>query len=184
MIYGPVRKPTSSSIMDNYVFGPGQSYQGYLQEKSLQRTLSRNISSAAKEIIVSDRALQEKNKAVLHSFSRSVSRGFEDVSKQIGGLAKDIRELNATFEWGFSELLTETSRINESLKELVRLAKTPSQTWAYEQFEIAREADSKGLYEEAIEYLDRAIKRSWQPNGLQVGVSVSLSARQDSSRQL
>jgi tetratricopeptide (TPR) repeat protein len=41
--------------------------------------------------------------------------------------------------------------------ELIKIARTPAQTWAYNQFEIAREAYRKKLYPEALEALDQAI---------------------------
>jgi len=143
--------------MSNYVFGTSLSYSDYLKAKSFERGLKRQISSSAKSIVASNEELQRENISVLRDISSSMAAGFESVSLEIGDLSAEIRELNATFHWGFSELLTEAGRINDSLEELVQLAKTPAQTWAYEQFEIARDADRKGLYEEALEYLNRAI---------------------------
>lgn len=143
--------------MSNYVFGTTLSYSDYLQARSFERSLKSEISSSAKSIIASNQELQRENIAVLRDLSSSVSAGFESISIEISDLSTGIRELNATFQWGFSELLTQAGRINDSLEELVRLAKTPAQTWAYEQFEIARDADRKGLFEEALEYLNRAI---------------------------
>lgn len=143
--------------MSNYVFGTKLSYRDYLQAESFERSLKGEISSSTKSIIASNEELQRENIAVLRDVSSSVSRGFESISIELDEVSEGIRDLNATFRWGFSELLTQTSHINDSLEELVRLAKTPAQTWAYEQFEIARDADRKALFEEAIEYLDRAI---------------------------
>ena len=143
--------------MSNYVFGTSLSYRDYLQAKSFERSLKGEISSSTRSIIASNEELQRENISVLRDLSSSVSSGLENISIELSDLSSGIDQLNATFQWGFSELLTQTSRINDSLDELVRLAKTPAQTWAYEQFEIARDADRKGLFEEAIEYLDRAI---------------------------
>ena len=143
--------------MSNYVFGTSLSYSDYLQAKSFEKSLKSEISSSAKAIVASNEQLQRENISVLRDLSTSVSAGFESLSVEISDLSAGIRELNATFNWGFSELLTQAGRINDSLEELVRLAKTPAQTWAYEQFEIARDADRKALFEEALEYLNRAI---------------------------
>ncbi len=143
--------------MSNYVFGTKLSYKDYLQAESFEKGLKGEISSSAKSIIASYEELQREHISVLRDLSSSVSSGFESISIELGDLSAGIHELNSTFQWGFSELLTQASRINDSLEELVRLAKTPAQTWAYEQFDIARDADRKGLFEEAIEYLDRAI---------------------------
>src|SRR5437879_3257942 len=143
--------------MSNYVFGTNLSYLDYLQAQSFERSLTGEISSASKSIIASNEELQRENISVLQSGFESLSVQFGQISHAIGQMSADIRDLNATFQWGFSELLTQTGKINDSLEELKGLAKTPAQTWAYEQFEIARDADRKGLYEEAIEYLNRAI---------------------------
>lgn len=143
--------------MSNYVYGTSLSYRDYLQAESFERSLKSEISSSSKSIIASNEELQKENISVLQGLSSSVSMGLESISLELSDLSAGISELNATFHWGFSELLTQASRTNDSLDELVRLAKTPAQTWAYEQFEIARDADRKGLFEEAIEYLDRAI---------------------------
>lgn len=143
--------------MSNYVFGTNLGYRDYLQAESFERSLKSEISSSTKSIIASNEELQRENISVLQGLSSSVSRGFESISLELGDLSAGIGELNATFQWGFSEILTQAGRINDSLGELIRLAKTPAQTWAYERFEIARDADRKGLFEEAIEYLDRAI---------------------------
>jgi tetratricopeptide (TPR) repeat protein len=48
-------------------------------------------------------------------------------------------------------------RVNDSLRELIQIAKRPERNWAYEQFEDAREAYRKELYAEALEHLGRAI---------------------------
>lgn len=143
--------------MSNYVFGTSLSYRDYLQAESFERSLKSEISSSTRSIIASNEELQQENTSVLRNLTASVSSGLETISIELSDLSSGINELNATFRWGFSELLTQTSRINDSLEELIRLAKTPAQTWAYEQFEIARDADRKGLFEESIEYLDRAI---------------------------
>jgi tetratricopeptide (TPR) repeat protein len=48
-------------------------------------------------------------------------------------------------------------RVNDSLQELIAVAKTPAETWAYNQYEIARDAIRRELYPEAVEALRRAI---------------------------
>jgi len=47
--------------------------------------------------------------------------------------------------------------VRASLQELVAIAKTPTETWAYEQFRYAREAMAQQLHPEAHEALLRAI---------------------------
>jgi tetratricopeptide (TPR) repeat protein len=63
----------------------------------------------------------------------------------------------ATLQWGFSELLLSCGGLQDSLHQLIAIARTPSQTWAYEQFEIARDEFERQLYSESLESLRRAI---------------------------
>ena len=59
-----------------------------------------------------------------------------------------VNRLNAKFDWGFSQLIAGIGRTNDSLEELIATAKTPAETWAYEQHEIARDAIRRELYPE------------------------------------
>ncbi|MEK6301831.1 MAG: hypothetical protein AABO41_14060 [Acidobacteriota bacterium] len=154
--------------MSTYVFGTSLSYQDYLQARSFERSLRAEIRSSTKSIIASNEELQQQNYSVLTSLSSSVSSGFEQISLDLERISTGIGELNATFYWGFSELLAVAGRINDSLDDLVRLVGNPAQTWAYNQFEIARDAFRKRLYEEAIEYLDRAINGYGSETGYKI----------------
>ena len=132
--------------MSYYVLGSSLSYFDYLQAKSFESSFKSEISKHTRSIIASNEELRQQHIAAMES----VSSGIEQLSF-------DVQELTATFQWGFSELLTAVGRVNDALTELVKIAKTPAQAWAYEQFEIARDAFRQGLYQEALEYLDRAI---------------------------
>lgn len=143
--------------MSNYVFGTSLSYRDYLQAESFEDSFKSDISKHTRSIIASNEELQREHISVSEALSTAVSSGFEQLSFDLQTLAQGVSELNATFQWGFSELLTIVGRVNDTLTELVRIAKTPAQTWAYEQFEIARDAFRQDLHHEALEYLDRAI---------------------------
>ena len=140
--------------MSNYIFGTSLSYTDYLQARSFENSLTMEISQQSKAIIASNEQLQREHIAVS---SLVMTDGFERLSCDLQSLKSSVSELTAAFEWGFSELLAAVGQVNDTLAQLVRVAKTPAQTWAYEQFEIAREAFRKQLYPEALEYLDRAI---------------------------
>jgi tetratricopeptide (TPR) repeat protein len=139
--------------MSNYVWGTNLSYNDYLQAESFESALRGEISSRTRSIIASNEELLREHIAT----SQAVSDGFEQVSFDLQTISQGVTDLNATFQWGFCELLLAVGRVNDSLTELVKVLKTPSQTWAYEQFDIARDAFQKGLYQEALEYLGRAI---------------------------
>lgn len=132
--------------MSYYVSQSGLSYFDYLQAKSFENSFKTEISKRTRSIIASNEELQQQH----ISSMESVSSGIEQLSF-------DIQELTVAFQWGFSELLAAVGRVNDTLASLVKIAKTPAQVWAYEQFEIARDAFRQELYQEALESLDRAI---------------------------
>ena len=72
-------------------------------------------------------------------------------------VAGTIDDLHSCFRWGFSQMLAGIGAMNDSLQSLIRVAKTPAQTAAYEQFEIARDAFRQQLFGECLEALGRAI---------------------------
>lgn len=63
----------------------------------------------------------------------------------------------AQFHWGYSEWLMEGGDFSASLTALKHRARTSDEMWAYEQFDVARTAFRRGLFQEALEYLRRAI---------------------------
>ena len=54
-------------------------------------------------------------------------------------------------------MAAEMSRMNDTLDELLKVAKTPDQTWAFEQFSIAQDAFHRNLIDESYEYINKAI---------------------------
>jgi tetratricopeptide (TPR) repeat protein len=136
--------------MSNYVFGTSLSYIDYLQAKSFETSVKSEISKRTRAIIASNEEIHQSNMTVVQDLSTEVEQLLLNV--QTG-----LSELNATVQWGFSELLAAVGRVNESLAELVKTAKTPEKTWAFEQFGDAREALRKNLHAEALECISRAI---------------------------
>lgn len=131
--------------MSNYIFGTSLSYSDYLQAKSFESSLRSDISSHTRSIIASNEELLKEHIAL----SKSVSDGFEQVSFDLQTISQGLTDLDATFRWGFSEWLIEVGRVNDALTELVKALKNPAQTWAYEQFDIARDAYRQELHQEA-----------------------------------
>jgi len=83
--------------------------------------------------------------------------GIDRMNDGIKNVESAINSIGATFEWGMSSLLAEMGGMKDSLDSLIQTSRTPVQTWAYNQFEIARDAFRQGLYLEALESLETAI---------------------------
>ncbi len=162
--------------MSNYVWGSSLSHHDYLQAKSFvsdvqsatrnaAKKVSMDISRQTRDIIASNESLQREHLELLNaSTDRTVGAlndGFERISYSMDAgfdrLSDGISELNATFHWGFGAVLASLGHMNDTLSELVKIAKTPVQTVAFEHFEIARDAFRKRLYRESLEELDKAI---------------------------
>jgi tetratricopeptide (TPR) repeat protein len=143
--------------MSNYVSGSNFSYLDYLQARSFENSLKMEIAQQSKAMIASNEQLRREHITISRSSNQVMTEGFERLSFDLQRLNDGMSELTAAFEWGFSELLAAMGQVNDALAQLLRIGKTPAQTWAYEQFEIAREAFRKQLYPEALEYLNRAI---------------------------
>lgn len=144
------------AMAHHYVYG-SDSYWDFLQKKSYINDIRSEISSSSKAIIATNKELAERNVSVLQSASAQMAKGFEQISLKMGGVEDQLREINHLFHWGFSEMLVEMGHIKDSLKELLRVVSSPDQTWAYEQFNIARDAFRKELYDDALVYVKKAI---------------------------
>jgi len=162
--------------MSNYVWGSSLSYSDYLLAKSFVsdvksatcdagRKVLMDISRQTREIIASNESLRREHLELLNAETDrtvgALNDGFERISYSMGAgfnnLSDGIPELNATFHWGFGTILASIGHMNDTLSELVKIAKTPVQTLAFNHFEIARDAFRQGLYRESFEELDKAI---------------------------
>lgn len=143
--------------MSTYIYGTRFSYRDYLQAKSFEDDLRFEINEQTRSIIASNEELEREHIATIESLPDAVSSGFEQLSVDMQDISSGIAELTSVCQWGFSELILGMGHVNDALDELIKIARTPAQTWAYEQFEIARNAFRQSLYDEAIEYIDRAI---------------------------
>lgn len=88
---------------------------------------------------------------------QQIASSTSDVTAELRNMDGTLREIGARLDWGFSDLLKANQQMNQTLEELLKTAKSPSQTWAFEQFDMAREAHSRGLDKEALEYINNAI---------------------------
>lgn len=145
-------------------------YSDFLRAKQFERSIRYGIDNQTKQLIASNQQLSERGIEVL---SESLDHGFTTLSEDIGRVTDAVREgtteiVNAVQEgtarivsslnWGFTEVLISLGQMNINLAELVKLTRTPSQTWACELFEIARDEFRRQLYPEALQSVTRAIE--------------------------
>jgi tetratricopeptide (TPR) repeat protein len=91
------------------------------------------------------------------SILTGLDSGFSMLGGRMDMIAEGISELNASFQWGFGRMIAQMAGMNATLQQLLQIARTPVQTWAYNQFDIARDNFRKGLYDNCIKRLDKAI---------------------------
>jgi hypothetical protein len=132
-------------------------YIDYLQAKSFEDSLKGEIATQSRKIIASNAELQRQHIQIEKDVHRAVKSGLEHVSMDMQLMTGEIQQLTSQFNWGISQILMEMGNLNASLEELKRIAKTPSQTWSYEQFEIARDAFRQKIYDDALISVERAI---------------------------
>ena len=123
--------------MSYYVWGSGISYQQYLLAKSFVSDVTTSVSGTGKRISLQvekqTRQLIASNESLLHQnlqLAESTAEGFDTLSYQLEDISGQIAELNSTFHWGFSQVIAQLGHMNDSLAELVQIAKTPIQTTA------------------------------------------------------
>ena len=168
--------------MSNYVWDSTLPYLDYLQAKSfvsdvesvtceIERKISMDILRKTRDIIASEELIKESMELVTvlsavtvsslnNGFEQllySMDSGFNRLSDRLEQKTEGISELDATFHWGFGAVLASLGHMNDSLSELVKIAKTPDQTVAFNYFEIARELFRQGRYRKSLEELDKAI---------------------------
>jgi len=108
-----------------------------------------------------DSSIQQLGSAVTKGFDQlgsAMSDGFSMLGDQMNQVAGEISGLNANFQWGFGQMIAQMGGMNDALNTLIKLAKEEVQRLAYNHFEIARDAYRRGLYEECLEELKKAIE--------------------------
>lgn len=132
------------------------SYRDFLKLQAAEDHISSvdsfrfDVSTKLADLISTQEQLGSQNIQVLND----VNAGIRELQCEIN---RSSAEINATLNWGFTSVIAELGNIYQNLDELINIAKTPAQTWAFNQFEIARDAFRQKLYPEALEHLDRAI---------------------------
>jgi tetratricopeptide (TPR) repeat protein len=162
----------------NYMWG--ESWHEYLKRKTTTNDLMksdresammviREISGQTRSILgglaASTQTLSSDFRTGFDEVIRSLEQGRGELREYLEGVSEEISGLNSTLESGFGQILGSLGGMGDSLESLLETAKTPTQTAAYEHFEIARDAFRQGLYPEALEALQKAIHGDRRTSG-------------------
>ncbi|MDD5175926.1 MAG: hypothetical protein PHQ05_05845 [Sterolibacterium sp.] len=135
------------------------SYGEFLLAKQLEGSIRFEINNGHKELIATDQQFVERGFEILsggrESDSSVLSRGTVQITD--GGQEESTKFVDI-LNWGYCDGLISQGMMGVPVDELVRLTKTQSQAWAYEQFENGRDAFHRKLYKEALQSVTRAIE--------------------------
>ena len=132
----------------------GSSWNDYLRNRDIVRAINGGTAMAAVGMAKCMAANTREVVGSVESLERSLESGLDGVQSSIDRMGEQI---STAFTWGFSKMLVSMGGMQTTLDALLKVAKTPAQTAAFEQFEIARDAFRKGLYPECLESLDQAV---------------------------
>ena len=132
----------------------GSSWNDYLRNRDIVRAINGGTAMAAVGMANCMAANTREVLGSVRSLERSLESGLDGVQSSIHRMGEEI---STAFTWGFSEMLVSMGGMQTTLDALLKVAKTPTQTAAFEQFEIARDAFRKGLYPECLEALEQAV---------------------------
>lgn len=125
----------------------GSSWEAYLRSMDVVRAVNEGTNAASTRITECMSSESRNIVGSVNSLAKSLERSLDQMT----------REITQVFTWGFSAVLTSLGGMQSTLDALLKIAKTPVQTAAFEQFEIARDAVRKGLYAEGLESVNHAI---------------------------
>jgi tetratricopeptide (TPR) repeat protein len=127
-------------------------------------------------------ANQDNEQAIdaLQSINSNLSRGLDEANRNLSNIASDTEEIAAhtyqlmvsnesllretsklapLLDWGFSSTTSALSEVSSRLDRLINAFESKDQTWAFEQYRIARSLlFQDGLVHESLDYLNRAIE--------------------------
>lgn len=137
------------------------SYTDYLQRRELDDHLAFQITEPIKELITSNSEALNAQINALERVEAAQAQAAYEVVCAIQDLQEatesGFRHIGSILEWGFSEVIVQISRTNDLLTDIRNLAENRSLTWAYEQFNRARDRYRRGHFLEALESVDKAI---------------------------
>ena len=140
-----------------YAYSKDFDYRKYLETKSHFDRIEIRVDSGIRKLISSNEDLARSHIQEVRSVGQKIEVGFDRLSISIDAVKSSIDDLRSVCELGFGEIALGLTNIDRSIRELIRVAQTPDQTWALEQYSIAQDAFRRNLFEEAFDYIGRAI---------------------------
>lgn len=171
-----IRWEVSRSTLDIVASLDDLKKQGIKSARASQADLRGELARHHDEEITTLKAGFGNVSERLEDIGGTLTRGFEDVSERLDDIdstltrgfvtlhcdlqqvTSSISELSAKFDWGIEQLQIAIGGVNDSLEGLIRIARTPEQTWAYEQFDIARDAFRREFFDDALAHITKAIQ--------------------------
>ena len=119
--------------INGWFYKASLTYPEFLQAKQFEKSLRYSIDEQTRTLVANERDLAEAHISAVQEQNTLLAEISANISSKLD-------EINGTLNWGFTEVIAGIGRVNDQLADLIRLARTPAQTWAYEQYEIARDA--------------------------------------------
>lgn len=143
-------------------FIPGDDpYRKFLQEQAHLDDIKYELNSQTSRLIANQDQVSAGLLEGISDLAESVSAEVTELRSDIAGLEAtmhaDLQELNATFRWGFSEVLLGLGRLGDTLNDLKSLMENRNKIWAYEQYFEARRAFLNGWHRESFDLVQQAI---------------------------
>lgn len=136
-------------------------YTDYLQRRELDDRLAVQITEPMRELVtVSEEAFGAQLRQLEHVEAAVANAGCEivcSVRDLQQATEEGFRRVNSILEWGFDAILVQLGGIRDLLSDIRHLLENPSLTWAYEQFNRARDLYRRGHYGDALIAVDFAI---------------------------
>lgn len=89
--------------------------------------------------------------------AEATREGFETIHFDLCENTRAVQSVALILDCGLGNIEARLGSLATSIEDLVGIAKTPEQTWSYEQYQDAIDAFRRGLHAEALESVTRAI---------------------------
>lgn len=138
-----------------------RSYTEHLQQLAYHKDLAARISEPIKQLIThTEQASIAQIQQLERVESAQAQASYEIISsiRDLQSATEDgFRRVGSILDWGFARVAILLGRTNDLLAEIKNFIENPSLTWAYEQFNRARDLFRRGHYKDALQWIGYAI---------------------------